>query len=51
MKDKASGNDSEDAENLDSPAEDEPGIHVGDELSMDPEGGDLLDPVEDRWWD
>lgn len=51
MKDKASGNDSVDAENLDSPAEDEPGIHVGDELSMDPEGGDLLDPVEDRWWD
>ena len=51
MKDKASGNDGVDAENSESEVDDEPGIHVGDEVALDPEAGDLLDPVEDRWWD
>ncbi len=51
MKDKASGNNGVDAENSEAEVDDEPGIHVGDEVSLDLEAGDLLDPVEDRWWD
>lgn len=51
MTDKASGKDGVDAENSANEPEEEPGIHVGDEVSLDPDAGDLLDPVEDRWWD
>ncbi|MEX2579818.1 MAG: hypothetical protein WD342_12240 [Verrucomicrobiales bacterium] len=52
MKDKASAkNEGTEGE---SPADsdlEEPGIPPGEELSLDPEDGDRLDPIADRWWD